>query len=131
VIGSTVNAASRLEALTRSLGCSLVTSDDLVKRAKAELGAADVVFRPLMAQAPQPFRGLEHPIAIWNASARRGAMISCSAALSGVVTDRSGSELVTPLIDPYRPFAMSLRTGGVLQIADVGGTRQFVQEAAR
>src|SRR6185436_3500114 len=39
VIGSTVNAASRLEALTRALGCSLVASEDLVKRAKAELGS--------------------------------------------------------------------------------------------
>jgi adenylate cyclase len=66
VIGSTVNAASRLENLTRALGCSLVASDDLVKRAKAELGSADAVFRPLMAQAPQAIRGLEHPIAIWT-----------------------------------------------------------------
>ena len=30
VIGSTVNVASRLEALTRALGCALVASDDLV-----------------------------------------------------------------------------------------------------
>src|SRR6202012_4779916 len=35
VIGSTVNAASRLEALTRALGFSLVASDDLVTHAKA------------------------------------------------------------------------------------------------
>jgi adenylate cyclase len=65
VIGSTVNAASRLEALTRALDCQLVASDDLVKRAMAELGSADAVFRPLIAQAPQTVRGLEHPIAIW------------------------------------------------------------------
>ena len=71
VIGSTVNAASRLEALTRALDCSLVASDDLVNRAKAELGSADAVFRPLMAQAPQTTRGLEHPIAIWT-QARAG-----------------------------------------------------------
>jgi adenylate cyclase len=66
VIGSTVNAASRLEALTRALDCALVASDDLVRRAKAERGSADVVFRPLTAQAPQTIRGLEHPIAIWT-----------------------------------------------------------------
>jgi adenylate cyclase len=66
VIGSTVNAASRLEALTRALNCELVASDDLVKRAKAELGGADPAFRPLVAQASQPIRGLEHPIAIWT-----------------------------------------------------------------
>ena len=65
VIGSTVNAASRLEALTRSLDCELVASEDLVKRAKSELGSADAAFRPLMAEAPQTIRGLEHPIAIW------------------------------------------------------------------
>jgi class 3 adenylate cyclase len=66
VIGSTVNAASRLEALTRTLDCALVVSDDLVRRAKAEIGSADAVFQPLKAQAPQAIRGLEHPIAIWT-----------------------------------------------------------------
>jgi adenylate cyclase len=66
VIGSTVNAASRLEGLTRSLGCALIASDDLVKRAKAEVGGADPEFVPLVAQAPQTIRGLEQPIAIWT-----------------------------------------------------------------
>jgi len=69
VIGSTVNAASRLESLTRSLGCALVASDDLVKRARAEVG--DTAFQPLVAQAPQSIRGLEQPIAIWT-QARAG-----------------------------------------------------------
>src|SRR5215470_16513707 len=73
VIGSTVNAASRLEALTRALDCALVASDDLVKRARSELGSADAVFRPLMAQAPQTIRGLKHPIAIWT-QARAGEL---------------------------------------------------------
>jgi adenylate cyclase len=66
VIGSTVNAASRLEALTRALDCALVASDDLVNRAKIELGSADAAFRPLMAQSPQMIRGLEQPIVIWT-----------------------------------------------------------------
>jgi len=66
VIGSTVNAASRLEALTRALDCALVASDDLVTRARTELGSADAAFRPLVAQAPQAIRGLEQPIAIWT-----------------------------------------------------------------
>jgi len=66
VIGSTVNAASRLEALTRALDCALVASDDLVKRAKTEPGGTDAMFRPLMAQAPQMIRGIEHRIAIWT-----------------------------------------------------------------
>ena len=71
VIGSTVNAASRLEAMTRALDCALAASDDLVKRAKAELGGADAAFQPLMAQAPQTIRGLEQAIAIWT-QARAG-----------------------------------------------------------
>ena len=66
VIGSTVNAASRLEALTRALDCALVASDDLIKRAKTELDSAEAVFRPLMAQAPQTIRGLKQPIAVWT-----------------------------------------------------------------
>jgi adenylate cyclase len=66
VIGSTVNAASRLESLTRSLNCALIASDDLVKQAKSEAGSADTNFQPLVAQAPQSIRGLENPIAIWT-----------------------------------------------------------------
>jgi len=50
-----------------------VASDDLVKRAKAELGSADAAFRPLVAQAPQTIRGLEHSIAIWT-QARAGEL---------------------------------------------------------
>jgi hypothetical protein len=53
VIGSTVNAASRLEALARALDWALVASDDLVSQARTELDSAEAVFRPLMAQAPQ------------------------------------------------------------------------------
>ena len=66
VIGSTVNAASRLEALTRALDCALVVSDDLVSRARSEIGSADAVFQPLIAQAPRTIRGLEKEIAIWT-----------------------------------------------------------------
>jgi adenylate cyclase len=70
VIGATVNAASRLEALTRPLDCALVASNDLVSRAKAELkaelGGAAETFQPLTARDPQPVRGLERPIAIWT-----------------------------------------------------------------
>jgi adenylate cyclase len=71
VIGSTVNVASRLEALTRSLGCALVASDDLVRRARVELGEAAAAFHPLVVHPPQTIRGLEQPIAIWT-QARAG-----------------------------------------------------------
>lgn len=66
VIGATVNAASRLEALTRTLNCALVASNDLVSRAKAELGSTAETFLPLIALDPQAIRGLERPIAIWT-----------------------------------------------------------------
>jgi adenylate cyclase len=66
VIGSTVNVASRLEALTRALDFALVASDDLVRQAKTELDSQEAVFRPLMARAPQNIRGLEQPIAVWT-----------------------------------------------------------------
>jgi class 3 adenylate cyclase len=71
VIGSTVNAASRLEALTRTLDCALVASDDLVKRAKAEPGGAGGEFAPLIAQPPQTIRGFEQPMAIWTQARAR------------------------------------------------------------
>lgn len=66
VIGATVNAASRLEALTRTLDCALVASDDLISRAKAELGSADEAFQPLMVREPQAVRGIQRPIGIWT-----------------------------------------------------------------
>lgn len=65
VIGATVNAASRLEALTRALDCALVASNDLVSRAKLELGSTAETFASLIALDPQAIRGLERPIAIW------------------------------------------------------------------
>ena len=66
VIGATVNAASRLEALTRTLDCALVASDDLISRAKAELGSAAEAFQPLMVREPQAVRGIQRPIGIWT-----------------------------------------------------------------
>ncbi len=64
VIGNTVNVASRLESLTRELGCALIVSDDAVARAKAEAGDAQEL--PGFAkQSAQQIRGLERPIAVW------------------------------------------------------------------
>lgn len=65
VIGSTVNAAARLEALTRHLGCVLVASDALVQRARSE--KADGNETTLLVQQPaQTLRGLEQPIRVWT-----------------------------------------------------------------
>lgn len=66
VIGTTVNAASRLESLTREFGCAIIASDDLVQRARAETGSSDADFTHLAAQPPQAIRGLEQPLGIWT-----------------------------------------------------------------
>jgi adenylate cyclase len=66
VIGTTVNAASRLEGLTREFGCAVIASDDLVRQARAEAGSSDADFTHLVAQPPQAIRGLEQPVGIWT-----------------------------------------------------------------
>jgi len=66
VIGTTVNAASRLESLTREFGCAIIASDDLVQRARAETSSSDADFTHLMAQPPQAIRGLEQPLGMWT-----------------------------------------------------------------
>ena len=66
VIGTAVNAASRLEALTREYGCAMVASDELVQRARAETGGSSADFALLVAQPPRAIRGLEQPVGIWT-----------------------------------------------------------------
>ena len=66
VIGTTVNAASRLESLTRESGCAIIASDDLVQRARAETSSSDADFTHLVARPPQAIRGLEQPLGIWT-----------------------------------------------------------------
>ena len=66
VIGTAVNAASRLETLTREYGCAMVASDDLVQRARAEAGSSNADFMLLVEQPPRTIRGLEQPVGIWT-----------------------------------------------------------------
>jgi adenylate cyclase len=66
VIGTAVNAASRLEALTREYGCAMVASDELVQRARAESGSSSADFALLVEQPPRSIRGLEQPVGIWT-----------------------------------------------------------------
>jgi adenylate cyclase len=61
-----VNAASRLEALTREYGCALVASDELVQRARAETGSSNADFLYLVVKPPRIIRGLEQPVGIWT-----------------------------------------------------------------
>lgn len=66
VIGSAVNAASRLESLTREFGCALVASDDLVQQARAETGSSHADFAHLEEKPARAIRGLELPVGIWT-----------------------------------------------------------------
>jgi adenylate cyclase len=66
VIGATVNAASRLEALTRQLGCVLVASDALIAQVRAEIGEAEAGLARLVRQPAQLIRGIEQPIDVWT-----------------------------------------------------------------
>lgn len=66
VIGTTVNAASRLESLTRDFGCALVASHDLVQRARDEGQCTDADFMHLLEKPPCAVRGIEQPLAIWT-----------------------------------------------------------------
>jgi adenylate cyclase len=66
VIGTTVNTASRLEALTREFGCALVASNELVQRARAEGQCANADFIHLVEKPACSVRGIEQPVAIWT-----------------------------------------------------------------
>ena len=66
VIGTTVNAASRLEALTREFGCAIIASDALVQRARTEAGHSSADFAALVERPAQSIRGLEQSVGIWT-----------------------------------------------------------------
>ena len=66
VIGTTVNAASRLEALTRQLDCALVASDALIEQVRTEIGEAEAGLARLVRQPAQSIRGIERPMGVWT-----------------------------------------------------------------
>jgi adenylate cyclase len=61
-----LNAASRLETLTREYGCAMVASDELVQRARAESASSSDDFKHLIVKPPRTIRGLEQPVGIWT-----------------------------------------------------------------
>jgi adenylate cyclase len=65
VIGNTVNVASRLESLTREFQCSLVASNDLVQRVRAETTRPDIALMHLAERPAWIVRGLEQPVDLW------------------------------------------------------------------
>jgi adenylate cyclase len=64
VIGDTVNVASRLERLTRELGCRLVVGDALIRRLRAE-GAAPDLAAGLVHLEPRALRGRSGRTGVW------------------------------------------------------------------
>ncbi len=65
VLGNTVNVASRLENLTRKLGCVLLVSDEAYRRANAETAAAHSNLAGFSKRGGQKIRGLEKPVEVW------------------------------------------------------------------
>lgn len=65
VIGNTVNVASRLEGLSRTLGASLVASDAIVERARQKISDGND-FAQLVRQPAQSIRGLTEPMPVWT-----------------------------------------------------------------
>ena len=66
VIGDTVNTASRLQALTRSLATPLVVGDAVVAAAKTTSSSAAGVLRGLEDRGEQNLRGRTEPVRVWT-----------------------------------------------------------------
>lgn len=62
VLGNTVNVASRLQELTRTLGTRLLVSEDVIR----EAGEAAPEVAGLRRRGPAPVRGLDHPVTVWT-----------------------------------------------------------------
>jgi adenylate cyclase len=74
VVGDTVNVASRIEGLTRSLGIDLLASDSFMMRAREE-GADTSAFVDL---GPQALRGRAEPVRIWGYGATRFRVVNAA-----------------------------------------------------
>lgn len=70
VIGDTVNVASRVEALTRSLGVELAATEALCVAVRAESGPEEPALTGLEPGGEAPIRGGERRVALWTL--RRG-----------------------------------------------------------
>ncbi len=67
VLGDTVNVASRLDELTRSLGVRMAISDDLVQAVRDDTTAeTGTLLSGLDNGGPQSVRGRDEPIAVWT-----------------------------------------------------------------
>ncbi|MGI9374168.1 MAG: adenylate/guanylate cyclase domain-containing protein [Hyphomicrobiales bacterium] len=66
VIGTTVNVAARLEALTRKLECTLITSDDFMHRVREQENHQPNAPDSYTFHAKQHIRGITHPLSVWS-----------------------------------------------------------------
>ncbi len=66
VIGDTVNVASRVEALTRTLGVQVAATEALVRQARAEAGPGDDPASGLAPLGAHTLRGQTHALEIWG-----------------------------------------------------------------
>jgi adenylate cyclase len=64
-VGDTINAASRLQALTRDLRVSVVASGDLVAAVEREAADDVTLLQKLAPRGPQTLRGRDTPLEIW------------------------------------------------------------------
>ena len=74
VIGNTVNIASRLEGLSRPLGCILVASEDIVHQARQEPEFSERCLAHLVEGVPQAIRGSEHAMMVWTRARARASL---------------------------------------------------------
>ncbi len=66
VIGNTVNVASRLEKLTRTMEATLVVSDHLRGEVLKTDGADGAITAALQPRGAQAIRGLDRPVEVWS-----------------------------------------------------------------
>lgn len=66
VIGNTVNVASRMEKLTRTLSAEIAISDHLRSVAGSQAAPGETVLNGLVRHPPQDIRGLSEPIVTWT-----------------------------------------------------------------
>ncbi|MCG7629775.1 adenylate/guanylate cyclase domain-containing protein [Epibacterium sp. MM17-32] len=65
VIGTAVNVASRLEAMTRNLSARIAMSDDLCQQVQREGGGAELL-DGFICHPDQSIRGLDGPMSVWT-----------------------------------------------------------------
>ena len=64
VVGDTVNTASRLQGITRELGCDIATSDAFMAIVQA-IAPDPALIEPFRRAGPHALRGRNAPVEVW------------------------------------------------------------------